>query len=162
MPPAEKQRGKSALRPGPGRPPVGRPFTGADDPRRNRAGRPRKARCIPDLLRWAGRLPCPDALAERLYRMFPGLRHGLTLEQTAALAVYAKACEGDVRAAEYIAERTEGKVPQSVDLADMTPFRRRAVETLSDEELSAELHRAGILPLAGDPSAREGAKDGSA
>ena len=77
----------------------------------NPSGRTKKKHCIPDLLRWAGEHRCPPELIAKMTQVF-GLKRAqpLTVHQAIALRVCMEALNGDIKAAQFIAERTEGKV----------------------------------------------------
>ena len=69
----------------------------------NPAGRPPKARCIPDILKLIG-----DEIDSR---------SGLPNIETVMRIVYRKALRGTPWAVQFISERTEGKVPVFLGLA---------------------------------------------
>lgn len=85
----------------------------------NPAGRPRIGKTIPDLLRWAGDQKTPEQLAAKMrsvYNLPPNMP--LTVEQTVALVVYANAMKGSIQHIQFIADRTEGKVKDVLDLTE--------------------------------------------
>ena len=92
----------------------------------NPKGRPKKEKCLPDLLRWAGAHKCPADLMAKMQKTF-GLKlkgAGLTVDQAIALRVCLEALNGDVQAIRYIADRTEGKAVDHlvVDNKDAGPL----------------------------------------
>jgi hypothetical protein len=60
---------------------------------------------------------------------------GLIVVEAIARAVVARALKGDVRAAQEIADRTEGKVRQAVDVSAKVNW----IKNLSDEELAQRI-----------------------
>jgi len=85
----------------------------------NPAGRPRIGKTIPDLLRWAGKQRSPEQLAAKMravYNLPPDMP--LTVEQTTALVVYANAMKGSIQHIQFIADRTEGKVKDVLDITE--------------------------------------------
>ena len=87
----------------------------------NKEGRPPAAKCIPDLLRKFGALKCPDDFTKRFERLFPEVKD-LTLSDAVILKVYEQALEGEAWAINFIAERTEGKVAQTLQGVDEGPI----------------------------------------
>ncbi len=111
-----------------------RPFQPGDT-RINRHGRPPKVKCIADILRRIGREKLsPEVRAS--------LRDGDTLPTSATFIeavcrnTMLAALRGESWAVEFIAERTEGRVTQSVNLTARTG---RNYEDMTDDELQAEI-----------------------
>jgi hypothetical protein len=87
--------------------------------------------------------PFSQAVRELLVRPVPGDREGRTYAQVIAQVLADNAISGDIRAAQELADRAEGKARQSVEiehgeLAD-------AFDRMSDEELEAYT-TSGELP----------------
>jgi hypothetical protein len=87
----------------------------------NPKGRPSKPKCIPDLLRWAGGLKCPENMAATMRVMF-GVKGDLTVEQALILRSIAAGLKGDIKHIEFWAERTEGKSVQPLDVTNRGPL----------------------------------------
>lgn len=85
----------------------GRPFSKGDDPRRakTRPGRPRKDQSITETIREMGRL------------LHDGQK---TKAELLADMLWCQALNGDLRAAETILDRTEGKARQSMEISQPT------------------------------------------
>ena len=85
----------------------------------NPAGRKPIGKSIPDLLRWAGKQRSPEQLAEKMRAVYnlPSTTP-LTVEQTTALVVYANAMKGSIQHIQFIADRTEGKVKDVLDITE--------------------------------------------
>ena len=83
----------------------------------NTTGRKKANRCIPDLLRWAGGRNCPDELVQKMRQVFR-VKQSLTIEQAIALRICYEALNGNVQAAKFWAERTEGKPVERVIVDD--------------------------------------------
>lgn len=95
--------------------PRGKPFASVDPRRKPGGGRPPAPKCIPDLLRWAGNMKAPDKVVEEMRKVF-GVQGDLTVEQATILVVRMMALQGEMKAIEFIADRTEGKALQSIDM----------------------------------------------
>ena len=78
-----------------------------------------------------------------LGRPVPGDPQGRTYSQAIAETLAAKALEGDIRAAQELADRAEGKPRQSVEIENAS--LRQAFERMSDVELDTYA-REGKLP----------------
>jgi hypothetical protein len=134
------------------RKPGGRPFV-KGDPRikPNRNGRPPAKRCIPDLLRWSGDLPAPEALVAEMRRIF-GLppTEPLTVNQATALRCRLEALKGSHQHLQFIADRTEGKAPERLAIEGGAIA---VVEEIVDGRQGAPAPGAAAGPA---PSAGEG------
>lgn len=112
-----------------------RPFQ-PGDARINRHGRPPKVKCIADILRRIGNEKLPADVRAQMRDTLP--TSATFLEAVCRQTMLAALC-GNAWAVEFIAERTEGRVIQAVDL---TARRGRpSIEDLTDEELKAEIER---------------------
>jgi len=89
----------------------------------NPRGRPKgSGRGIKDCLRRFGEWQCPEALLDKMAALFPrAKRDKLTVAEAVYLRVYVEALQGESWAVQFIAERTEGKVPQQVNLTPPGP-----------------------------------------
>jgi hypothetical protein len=81
----------------------------------NPLGRPKKDKCIPDLLRKIGDYHAPEELHDRVIEYFE-LPNDTTLSMAEAvcMVVYMKAVEGQSWAINFIVDRTEGKPAQTI------------------------------------------------
>lgn len=82
----------------------------------NPLGRPKKVKCIPDILRKIGDMIAPDDIQEKMRRRFHA-KDKLTMQQAVLMLTYDLAAHGTEWAVEFIAERTEGRVTQGVDVS---------------------------------------------
>lgn len=97
---------------------MGKPFTKGADPRRNLRGRGKGVVSIPDLLRRVGRKRLPAALRKKI-ALAQGtstthLRRDITQLEALSDAVYYHALMGESWAVQFVAERTEGKVKDTL------------------------------------------------
>jgi hypothetical protein len=102
---------------------------------RNPNGRPPKVKSIPDILQKVGKEKIEShRLLSHIANYFPGIAKDLTFQEAVLRLVYAYAIEGAPWAVQYIAERTEGKVPQTLtvidDIEEREKFRELSIETL--------------------------------
>jgi len=88
----------------------------------NPGGRPKKT-------------PLADACGEVLALPVPGDSHGRTYAQKIAATLAVKAAEGDIRAAQELADRAEGRARQSIEV-EHTGLRE-AFDRMSGDELEA-------------------------
>ena len=95
----------------------------------NPAGRPRKT-------------PLTDACRDVLAEPIPDDARGRTYAQGIAETLAHKALAGDIRAAQEIADRAEGKARQSIEIQNAT--LREAFERMSNEELEAYAQEAKL------------------
>ena len=82
----------------------------------NPLGRPKKAKCIPDILRKIGDMIAPKDIQEKMRKRFHS-KDKLTMQQAVLMLVYDLATHGTEWAVEFIAARTEGRVTQGVDIS---------------------------------------------
>ena len=85
----------------------------------NPLGRPKKVKCIPDILRKIGDMIAPADIQEKMRRRFHS-KDKLTMQQAVLMLTYDLAAHGTEWAVEFIAERTEGRVMQGVDVSTTT------------------------------------------
>ena len=107
--------------------PKGRPFTKGQIG--NPKGRPKKESCIPDILREIGDTQATDAKNDPV--IDPVTNKVMTFLRFTLLTVYRKAALGDMEAVKFIADRTEGKVADKVELTQ----KRDEFEGKTAEEL---------------------------
>ena len=84
-----------------------------------------------------------QACREKLSQLVPDDPAGRTYAQVIAEALAQRALKGDIRAAQELADRAEGKARQSVEIENTT--QRAAFERMSETELEAYV-RDGVLP----------------
>ncbi len=82
------------------------------DPRRSK-GRPPAPKCIPDILRLIGDEALPPELAGKLPA---AIRDSATYIQALMRVTYLRALQGESWAVQFIADRTEGKVKDTLEL----------------------------------------------
>lgn len=81
----------------------------------NPKGRPKKAKCIPDLLRKIGDYQTPAELQKSVIEYFELPKDTcVSMAEAVCLKVYMKAMEGQSWAINFIADRTEGKPAQTI------------------------------------------------
>lgn len=89
------------------------------------------------------RTPLTDACRDVLAQLVPDDPQGHTYAQAIAEMLAAKALEGDIRAAQELADRAEGKPRQSLEIQNSA--LRQAFERMSTDELRAYAE-TGKLP----------------
>jgi hypothetical protein len=89
------------------------------------------------------RTPLTDACREVLAQPVPGDTKGRTYAKAIAEKLAARAVEGDIRAAQELADRAEGKARQTVQIENMA--LKQAFECMSEVELE-NYARNGMLP----------------
>ena len=94
----------------------------------NPKGRPPKARCIPDILQKIGE---EESTEDGRYNNLEVIMR----------KVFEYAVGGRPWAVQFIAERTEGKAVQPVDVAVSGGLNVSAIENMTEEEIDAELER---------------------
>ena len=82
----------------------------------NPLGRPKKIKCIPDILRKIGDMIAPEDIQNKMRHRFHS-KEKLTMQQAVLMMTYDLAAHGTEWAVEFIAERTEGKAVQIMDVA---------------------------------------------
>jgi len=81
----------------------------------NPLGRPKKVKCIPDILRKIGDMIAPKDIQDKMRLRFHS-KDKLTMQQAVLMLTYDLAAHGTEWAVEFIAERTEGKAVQAFDI----------------------------------------------
>ena len=89
----------------------------------NPKGRPKNVKTIPDLLREIGDRPVDDVLLAKLHAKYGPAHNPKTLHEAMLMATAKDAAQGDMAARTFIAERTEGKVTDKLQLEDVTPTK---------------------------------------
>ena len=85
----------------------------------NPKGRPKKDKCIPDILRKIGYYQAPDELHARVVEYFELPKDTtLSIAEAVCMVVYMKALEGQSWAINFIVDRTEGKPAQTIIQTD--------------------------------------------
>lgn len=80
----------------------------------NPNGRPRKEMAIAGMLREIGDRPVDPYTLATLHRKYGPDHSPKTMREALLMAAYKDAAAGDDRAREFIADRTEGRVPQAM------------------------------------------------
>ena len=83
----------------------------------NPAGRPKMGHAIADLLRWAENLKAPEGLESRMREIYElPEEEPLTVKQVVILASMLQAMKGDRAHIQFWAERTEGRMPETLNV----------------------------------------------
>jgi len=82
----------------------------------NPKGRAKTAKCIPDILRRIGDEQPTDFMLASLRKIYGPAHRPCNMREAMLLATYADAAKGDAVARAFIAERTEGKVTDQIQL----------------------------------------------
>lgn len=89
----------------------------------NPKGRPKGIKTIPQMLREIGDRPVDDVLLAKLHAKYGPAHNPKTLHEAMLMAAAKDAAQGDEHARTFIAERTEGKVTDRLDVSDVTPTK---------------------------------------
>ena len=103
---------------------------------RNPHGRPKKALCIPDMLRAIGDEPVPAHLLATLQADWGPDFRPRNMRDAALRVSYAQYAKGDKDARQFVVDRTEGKVTDKLQLEDVTPNRIIFEEVLVDGKVT--------------------------
>jgi len=87
----------------------------------NPKGRPKGIKTIPEMLREIGDRPVDEVLLAKLHALYGPAHNPKTLHEAMLMAASKDAAKGDKDAREFIANRTEGKVTDKIQLDDITP-----------------------------------------
>lgn len=99
----------------------------------NPKGRPPKVKCIPDILGKILKEPLPKHLRDKIKSYYPEMDRDPTFLDGIMRVVVGKAIKGDSWAIQFIADRTEGKVK---DVIEMNGGQRlELVEEIIDAEV---------------------------
>ncbi len=102
----------------------------------NPKGRPPSVRYIPDILKKIGRETITqEKLLTQIRDYFPEVKE-VTFQEAVLRMAYLYAIQGKAWAIEFIAERTEGKVPQTISVLDDQEDREK-FKKLSTRQLMA-------------------------
>lgn len=110
----------------------------------NAGGRPKKT-------------PLTDACREVLAQAIPGDPEGRTYAQKIAAMLAEKATEGDIRAAQELADRAEGRARQTVEVENTA--LRQAFERMSEAELDAYAREGKLPAWFSQPDGEDDGKD---
>ena len=94
----------------------------------NPKGRPKTAKCIPDILREIGDRPVDPWLLSKLREKYGPNHTPKNMREALLMSAYFDASNGDRDAAKFIVERTEGRVADTLNFNDQTPCRVQFVE----------------------------------
>jgi hypothetical protein len=89
------------------------------------------------MLREIGDRPVDDVLLAKLHAKYGPAHNPKTLHEAMLLAARKDAANGDENARTFIAERTEGKVTDRLDINDTTPTKIVFEEVLVDGQVVA-------------------------
>jgi len=105
----------------------------------NPSGRKPMTRNIPGILRKIGQEEPPDQILTKMKKMFPRVRN-MTFLEAVQRYVYIFALKGDSWAVQYIADRTEGKPVQKIEVDTETriPFTGENAEEFLLNELKRD------------------------
>ena len=99
-------------------------------------GRPRKEYCIPNLLRDIGKQETPESIEKPVRKMFNIPKNKvLTNLDVVLYRIYSDALKGKPHAVQFIADRTEGKALDHVEITVGTLFDKDKLKGLNDEEI---------------------------
>lgn len=83
----------------------------------NPAGRPKRVKSIADAVARFGKLEAPEAIRQKMAKHFGVHVDKVTVWDAWILRIWVAALDGDSWATQFIAERTEGKVREGLDIA---------------------------------------------
>jgi len=112
----------------------------------NPNGRPKGLRSIRSILEEYGALEAPAEFIAKIREKFPSAKYKrLTLHDAVYLRCFMAAMSGENWAMQFIAERTEGKVPQKLDIKEETIIEVGFEEPESEPELESEPEPATVI-----------------
>ena len=115
----------------------------------NPKGRPKNVAMIPDVLRAIGDEPVPPVLLAQLQSSWGPEFKPKCMRDAALRVTYAQYAKGDPAARQFVAERTEGKVTDRLQVEDTTPTKIIFEEVLvAGEEQSSSIKRIITRPNA--------------
>lgn len=118
----------------------------------NPNGRPKKELCIPDILRRIGEEPVSPVMLARLRAKWGPDMHPKNNRDAMLMVAMAQAQEGDAVARQFVAERTEGKVTDRLDVSDVTPTKIVFEEVLVEGKVVANTIKRTITRPNDNPS----------
>lgn len=118
----------------------------------NPKGRPKGIKTIPEMLREIGDRPVDDVLLAKLHAKYGPAHNPKTLHEAMLMAAAKDAAQGDEHARAFIAERTEGKVTDRLDVTDVTPTKIVFEEVLVDGKVVENRIRRTITRPNGNPN----------
>ncbi len=89
----------------------------------NPKGRAKGIKAIAESLREIGNRPVDDVLLAKLHAKYGPAHNPKTLNEAMLMAAAKDAAQGDMAARTFIAERTEGKVTDRLEMNDVTPTK---------------------------------------
>jgi len=104
------------------------------EPSRNPKGRPPKVKTIGDILRKIGAEKLPKSIVESAAEIFPKAAN-MTMLEAAIRMTYVHALKGGAWAIEFIAERTEGKITQPIEVSPFSEVDWDKLNALPLDEL---------------------------
>lgn len=110
----------------------------------NPKGRPKNVKTIADSLREIGDRPVDDVLLATLHSLYGPAHNPKTLHEAMLMAAVKDAAKGDMAARTFIAERTEGKVTDRLDINDVTPTKIVFEEVLVDGQVVSNVIKRTI------------------
>jgi hypothetical protein len=118
----------------------------------NPKGRPKGIKTIPEMLREIGDRPVDDVLLAKLHAKYGPAHNPKTLHEAMLMAAAKDAAQGDEHARQFIAERTEGKTTDRIEMMDLTPTKIIFEEVLVGGKVVANSVRRTITRPNADAS----------
>lgn len=101
----------------------------------NPKGRPKNVKLIPDILREIGDYPVNETLLNILEKKYGPEHKPKNMREAMLMAAYFDAANGNKDAREFIAERTEGRISDNVNLYTNPPGKVIFEEVLVGEKI---------------------------
>lgn len=108
--------------------------------------------CIPDILRSIGEAPVTPVMLARLRSKWGPDMNPKNNREAMLMVAYAQSQEGDSIARQFVAERTEGKVTDRLDVSDVTPTKIVFEEVLVDGKVVTNTIKRTITRPNDNPS----------
>ena len=102
----------------------------------NPHGRPKTAKCIPDILREIGDRPVDSWLLAKLHAQYGPTHNPKTMREAMLMAAVVDAVQGDQMARSFVAERTEGKVTDRIEVEDVNVTQDNVVSVQTNKLLA--------------------------
>ena len=115
-------------------------------------GRPKTAKCIPDILREIGDRPVDPFLLAKLHAQYGPNHTPTTMREAMLMSAADDAARGDTMARSFVAERTEGKVTDRIEFDDVNVTSDNVISTQTNkllafaEKLAGEVVRKRTIP----------------